>query len=185
MGEKKKQSSIGWLVFLLILVIAISVVTIIYFNNKYKNYQLPYCTTCPEGSTCQSLTDEYKRCNYCHRISSGVNFYAKNPCEYGKKDQQGYIVPAAYGLKNAKTQNTRKAAKEVKKYNILYPGQNKKHNWACVPTSAKCKNCKNLHNIKWEPNNLYNEKYYDVCKNCIGGQYTTCTEKGKKCGDHN
>lgn len=181
--DKKKNHATGGLIALLLIVIVLAILIPIYLNKHTKKYKLSYCTTCQGDSVCQSLTEKSKRCNYCRKVSYGIDYYANNPCFYGK-GVPGYVVPRAYGVKEVKTARTRHAEKKVRHYKIPYPGQNvkKTNGWICVGTEAICKNCKDQGNTRWEPKNKYNEDYYTYCKVCIdGNQYTTCSENGKLC----
>jgi len=193
--DKKKNHATGGLIALLLIVIVLAILIPIYLNKHTKKYKLSYCTTCQGDSVCQSLTEKSKRCNYCRKVSYGIDYYADNPCFYGK-GVPGYVVPRAYNVKEVKTAKTRHAGKKVRHYKIPYPGQNvkKTNGWICVGTDAICKNCKDQGNTKWEPKNAFNENYYSICKNCSynydehnlsKNHYTTCTENGKKCDDHN
>ena len=187
--DQKKNHATGGLIALLLIVIVLAILIPIYLNKHTKKYKLSYCTTCQGDSVCQSLTEKSKRCNYCRKVSYGIDYYANNPCFYGK-GIPGYIVPKAYGLKEVKTAKTRHAGKKVRNYKILYPGQNVKNvkSNICVGTDAICKNCKDQGNTKWEPNNLYNEIYYNRCKKCNFNYddkkncyHDTCTENAKEC----
>jgi len=151
------SSSGGTIVLLIILIIVICF--FVYGVKRIKNTPVGFsiCTTCPKYSTCQSLNAS-SRCAWCRPTSKGytnTRYVSKSKwvtktCNSGLGE--GNFVPMAWGKKYGKQKSPNggnQRIKYTKKYHIPTMGHTGHTDFACVPTFAKCKNCKKMNNEKW------------------------------------